>query len=92
LLVAGAVHSVGEIVQQAGVFELGYGLAADHAQGQYQGLMGMFTGVGMSLAPGLFSLLCVDWAPAGWLILGGVFAVAGPLMPLAVRVKAPTDR
>lgn len=89
LLVAAAVHSLGEIVQQAGVFELGYELAAEHAQGQYQGLLGMVTGAAMSLAPGIFSLACVDWAPAGWFVLGGVFAAVGCAMPLAVRLKPP---
>jgi MFS family permease len=89
LLVAAAVHSVGEIVQQAGVFELGYGLAADHAQGQYQGLFSMMTGGAIALAPGIYSLLCVDWAPAGWFVLGAVFAGAGCAMPWAVRVRPP---
>jgi hypothetical protein len=89
LLVAAAVHSVGEIVQQAGVFELSYGLAAEHAQGQYQGLASMLTGGAMALAPGIYSLLCVDWAPAGWFVLGGVFAAAGCAMPWALRVRPP---
>lgn len=89
LLVAAAVHSVGEIVQQAGVFELGYGLAADHAQGQYQGLSSMLTGGALALAPGFYSLACVDWAPAGWFVLGAVFAAAGCAMPWAVRVRPP---
>ena len=89
LLIAAAVHSVGEIVQQSGVFELGYGLAADHAQGQYQGLLSMMTGGATALAPGIYSLLCVDWAPAGWFVLGAVFAGAGCAMPWAVRVRPP---
>ena len=89
LLVAAAVHSIGEIVQQAGVFELGYELAAEHAQGQYQGVLGMITGAAMSLAPGVFALACVDWAPAGWFVVGAVFAAAGCAMPLAVRIRPP---
>jgi MFS family permease len=89
LLVAAAVHSIGEIVQQAGVFELGYELAAEHAQGQYQGLLGMVSGAAMSLAPGIFALACVDWAPAGWFAVGAVFAAAGCVMPLAVRIRPP---
>ena len=89
LLIAAAVHSIGEIVQQAGVFELGYELAAEHAQGQYQGLLGMVTGAAMSLAPGLYALACVDWAPAGWFVVGAVFAAAGCAMPLAVRIRPP---
>lgn len=89
VLVAAAVHSVGEIVQQAGVFELSYGLAAEHAQGQYQGLASMATGGAMALAPGVFSLACVDWAPAGWFVLGAVFAATGCAMPWALRVRPP---
>jgi hypothetical protein len=89
LLIAAAVHSLGEIVQQAGVFELSYELAAEHAQGQYQGLFAMFTGGALALAPGIYSLACVDWAPAGWFVIGAVFAALGCLMPLAVRIRPP---
>jgi hypothetical protein len=43
----------------------------------------------MSLAPGIFALACVDWAPAGWFAVGAVFAAAGCVMPLAVRIRPP---
>ena len=49
----------------------------------------MVTGAAMSLAPGIFALACVDWAPAGWFVIGAVFAVAGCAMPLAVRIRPP---
>ena len=49
----------------------------------------MVTGAAMSLAPGFYSLACVDWAPAGWFAVGAVFAVAGCAMPLAVRIRPP---
>jgi hypothetical protein len=49
----------------------------------------MVTGAAMSLAPGLYSLACVDWAPAGWFVVGAVFAAAGCAMPLAVRLRPP---
>lgn len=89
LVLAAVVHTVGEIVQQAGVFELGFGLAAPHAQGQYQGLMSTFNGAALAFAPAALSLLCVDGGMIGWLVLGAVFAGAGCLMPMAVRVRTP---
>lgn len=84
LLVAAVAHSVGEIVQQAGYSELSFGLAPEHAQGQYQGLAATFSGAAIALAPGLLGWLCVGGGAAGWLVLAGMFAVAGVLTPLAV--------
>jgi MFS family permease len=89
LLVAAATHSIGEIVQQAGYSELSFGLAPEHAQGQYQGLSATFSGAGIALAPGLLGWLCVAGGAAGWLALGGVFAAAGALTPFAVARGKP---
>lgn len=41
LIVAIFVHSLGEMWESSAGFALGFGLAPDHAQGQYQGLLGL---------------------------------------------------
>ncbi|ACU72541.1 major facilitator superfamily MFS_1 [Catenulispora acidiphila DSM 44928] len=84
LLLAAAAHSVGEIVQQAGYSELSFGLAPDHAQGQYQGMSATFSGAAIALAPGLLAWLCLGVGTRGWLVLAGAFALAGALTPIAV--------
>ncbi|WP_035792203.1 hypothetical protein [Kitasatospora mediocidica] len=73
------------MVQQAGSFELTSGLAVDHAQGRYQGLYGTLSGAARALAPGVLTLLCVNGGALGWIAVGGIFAAAGCVMPLAVR-------
>ena len=53
LLLAGAVvlHSYGELWHASGMFALDFGLAPPHAQGQYQGLVGMGNFAGQALSP-----------------------------------------
>jgi hypothetical protein len=64
-LLAGAValHTYGELWQASASFALDFGLAPAHAQGQYQGLIGVGNGAGQAAAPvvliGLFLSLLV---------------------------------
>ncbi|MFI7667849.1 MFS transporter [Nocardia sp. NPDC049526] len=77
LILAVAVHTLGEIGHAAGEFELSFALAPDHAQGRYQGIFGMGTGVFVAAAPALLSVVCIDSGQAGWVLLGGIFLTAG---------------
>ncbi|MFI6361177.1 MFS transporter [Nocardia sp. NPDC050630] len=77
LTLAVIVHTLGEICHAAGEFELSFTLAPDHAQGRYQGIFGMGTGVFVAAAPALLSVVCIDRGPAGWVLLGGVLLTAG---------------
>ena len=52
LLAAVVVHTIGEIWQAAGGFELSFSLAPAHAVRQYQGLFGMGLGLGVTIEPG----------------------------------------
>jgi hypothetical protein len=86
LIVAGVVvHTVGELWHTAASFELSFGLAPAQAQGQYSGLHATGTGLASSLAPSVLALFCLTWGVVGWLMLGGVFVLAGVAMPYAVR-------
>jgi MFS family permease len=85
LLLAVAVHTVGEIWQAAGGFELSFSLAPPHAVGQYQGLFGMGLGLGVTIGPALLVALCISWGVPGWWVVGAMFAVTGSTVSAAVR-------
>jgi MFS family permease len=85
LLAAVAVHTLGELWQAAGGFELSFALAPPEAVGQYQGLFGMGLGLGITIGPVLLIGLCIDWGRPGWWVVGGIFAVTGLAVPAAVR-------
>lgn len=86
LILAGVVvHTVGELWQAAASFELNFGLAPAHAQGQYSGLFGMGHGLTNAITPTVLGLLCVTWGAPGWLVMGGFFVVVGMAMPYAIR-------
>jgi MFS family permease len=85
LPIAVIIHTVGEIWQAAGGFELSFALAPRHAVGQYQGLFGMGLGLGITLGPALLIALCIEWGAPGWWIVGGLFALTGLAVPPVVR-------
>ncbi|ARF59621.1 MFS transporter [Streptomyces gilvosporeus] len=86
LLAAAVVaHTAGELWQVAGGFELSFALAPAHAVGQYQGLFGMGSGLGVAIGPVVLITLCVEWGMPGWWLVGALFAVTGLLTPAAVR-------
>lgn len=85
LLVGVAIHTVGELWQAAGSFELRYNLAPAHAQGQYSGLFSFGNGLVGVVSPTLLALLCITWGTPGWLVLGGVFVAIGLVMPSVIR-------
>jgi hypothetical protein len=51
LVLAVIVHTVGELYYTAGSISVSFGLAPEHAQGQYQGLAGIGFGVGAAMSP-----------------------------------------
>lgn len=84
-------HTVGELWHSSASYTIGFELAPEHAQGQYQGLLGMGTGLGGAMAPLLLTLLCIDAGRLGWCVLGGLFALtglaAGPVTKWAERTR-----
>ncbi len=90
LLLAGSlVQVLGEMLQSAGSWALGFGLAPDDAQGQYQGLYSTGFALSSMLSPALLTTLVVVGGPAGWAVLAVLFAgsgfLAGPLARWALR-------
>ncbi|WP_328522358.1 MFS transporter [Kribbella sp. NBC_00359] len=88
LAIAALVQTAGELLQSSGSFLLGFDLAAEHAQGQYQGVWNTSTSVSSMLAPTVMALLPLGLGVAGWIILGGWFAVVGVLFVPVVRWAA----
>ncbi|MFF9025196.1 MFS transporter [Streptomyces eurythermus] len=87
LLLAGtAVLTAGEMVFTAGEYAVSFGLAPAHAQGEYQGVFGLGTGLGTAVGPPVLSTLCLAAGPLGWIALCGVMVGAGAAVPRVVRL------
>ncbi|WP_316528266.1 MFS transporter [Kitasatospora brasiliensis] len=80
-VLAVCVHSVGEVWESSGGYALGFGLAPDHAQGQYQGLLGIGFNAGQALAPLVLTGAVLALGHTGWLLLGMFFACLGAAAP-----------
>ncbi|MFC5724220.1 MFS transporter [Streptomyces gamaensis] len=86
LLLAGALaHVLGEVRQSAGSWGMAFGLAPEHAQGQYQGTYAMGADLGKMIAPALLTWLAVEHGTAGWIAMGAGFALTGSAMPPLVN-------
>ncbi|MET9398995.1 MFS transporter [Kitasatospora sp. NPDC002965] len=92
-VLAVCVHSLGEVWESSGGFALGFGLAPDHAQGQYQGFFGLGFNAGQALAPVVLTTAVLGLGHAGWLLLGVFFAALGaagpPVAAWAERTRRP---
>ena len=87
LLLTGAVvlHTYGELWHASGAFALDFGLAPPHAQGQYQGLVGMGNFAGQALSPLILVGLVLAGGRLGFVVLGAWFAVLGLAGPAVAR-------
>lgn len=90
-ILAVCVHSLGEVWESSAGFALGFGLAPDHAQGQYQGLFGIGFDAGQALAPVILTSAVLGLGHTGWLLLGAFFAALGAAGPL-VAARAERTR
>jgi MFS family permease len=91
LIVAVAVHSVGEMCHAAAVFALSFELAPAHAQSEYVGLQDMGLGAAFAVAPAVLGAMCLGIGQTGWILLGGLFVAAGmatvPIVRWAIRTR-----
>ena len=71
------VHTMGELWHAAASFELSFGLAPEHAQGQYSGLFAIGQGLSNAVGPPLLGVLCLGWGEPGWLVVGALLLVVG---------------
>ena len=80
-----AAGSLAELMQASGSWQLGFDLAPAGKHGQYQGFFGSGCTVARMLGPLLVTTLIISWGTAGWLLLGGLFLLAGLATVPAVR-------
>ncbi len=73
-------HIVGELIGSAGSWSIGFGLADENHQGQYQGVWGLSWGLSGTLGPSLVTALVIGMGISGWWILAVVFAINGTVM------------
>ncbi len=85
LIAAVIVHSYGELWHASGAFALDYGLAPPHAQGQYQGLVGMGNFAGQAVAPFVLVGVVLSGGRLGLVLLGTWFALLGLAGPAVAR-------
>jgi MFS transporter len=92
LLLAGAVHVVGELLFVAASWGLSIPLMPRESPGQYQGMFATGEATAQMLAPALMTTLVVGWGQPGWLALGALFllatAPARPVTRWALRTRA----
>jgi hypothetical protein len=85
LLVGAGVQVVAEMLHASGSWEISFGLAPAHRQGQYQGFFGSGVAAARMLGPVLLTTMIVAGGTAGWLTFGGLFLLAATAMGPAVR-------
>jgi hypothetical protein len=85
VVVAVALHTVGEIWHMAGGFAIRMNLAPAHSQGQYDGFLGVVAGIGSAGAPALLLGVVLGNGRPGMAGLGVFFAATSVLMPLVAR-------
>ncbi|MER6828105.1 MFS transporter [Streptosporangium sp. NPDC000563] len=92
LLLAACLQVFGEMAHASGAWEIGFDLAPADRQGQYQGFFGSGAAVARMLGPLLLTTLILTWGTPGWLVLGGLFLLAGLATGPAVRWALRTRR
>jgi hypothetical protein len=83
LIVAIAVHSLGEILHASGQFGLSYGLAPAHSVSEYQAVFSLGMGFSRAFAPAFLTFVCVLGGAPGWIAISAMFIVTGLIMPRA---------
>jgi len=85
LVVAAAIHTIGELYYNAGSFAASFGMAPEHAQGQYQALTGMGMFVGGAASYVLMIGVVLSLGRIGWIGLGVLFALLGVAASASAR-------
>ncbi|MEV4049853.1 MFS transporter [Amycolatopsis sp. NPDC049688] len=86
VLIAGsAIAVVGELLFVGSGVGLSVGLTPHEAHGEYQGVFSTGQLAATMLAPAVMTTLLVVLGPAGWLVLGAGYLLAGIGLPVAAR-------
>jgi hypothetical protein len=94
LVAAVLVNVTGELLQSSGSWGVGFGLAPEHGQNQYQGLYSTGFAVASMLGPLLVTSTAIALGTVGWVLLALLFAGVGllavPVTSWAERTRALT--
>ncbi|WP_433307195.1 hypothetical protein ACQP2F_22855 [Actinoplanes sp. CA-030573] len=77
LVPAVLAHSLGEVLSEAGGWELAFELADPRAAGVYQGISQTGFAVGTAVAPAVVTSTAVNHGGPGWVVLAVMFLAAG---------------
>lgn len=87
---AALLHSLAEILSQAGAWGLSFELANPLQAGAYQGMFGMGSALGAMLAPLVVTATVVEHGPLGWAVLGAIFFTSAAGVALIARKTTTT--
>ncbi|HUW87661.1 MAG TPA: MFS transporter [Candidatus Paceibacterota bacterium] len=73
LLLAMLVHVAGELLGSVGSWSIGFGLADQNHQGQYQAVYSLGSGVGGAFGPSIVTALVIGLGKPGWVVLAIIF-------------------
>lgn len=88
LVSGGVVYTFGEMLSAAAGWSASYDLADPQAHGEYQGVFNSATTAGLLVSPLLVTATAIGWGMPGWLLLAGLFGLAGTACLLSVRRAA----
>ena len=87
LVLAMIIHSIGELLSAAGSWSIGFDLAEEKHQGQYQGVYSLGRGLGGTFGPLYVTSMAIGLGMLGWWVMGLVFALTGIAMYYLVRQR-----
>jgi predicted MFS family arabinose efflux permease len=87
LIAAMMVHVYGELVGSSGSWSIGFGMADEKHQGQYQGVYSLSWGVGGTIGPSFVTAMAITLGQRGWVYMAIMFAITGTMMHKLVTKK-----
>jgi len=85
LVIGMLFHTLGELLSSSASWGIGFGMAREDLQGQYQGAYSMGRGLAGVLGPIIVIWTAITLGRTGWMILGVMFVTIGVLFPPLVR-------
>ena len=93
LVFAMVAHTMGELFSSGASWGIGYGMAREDLQGQYQGAFSLGWGISGIIGPSLVVALAISLGRLGWLILGvGFLLVGSAFTPLVASYQRAESR
>jgi MFS family permease len=96
LVLAIVAHTFGELYSSGASWGIGYGMAREDLQGQYQGAFGLGWGISGIIGPSLVTATAISMGRVGWYILAGGFLIVGaaftPVVASYQRVMSNKSR